>query len=122
MVDPIYLNIFVKIYNFNIFSRKIQKADQVFFVVSLWMLLCQCWKCRNLNKMRESLGMALHIECAVTVHKVHVRAFFSDTARAHSEISRSRIIFLAQMIQQQSAFIQCIHGRPNISQYLFDNV
>ena len=44
---------------------------------------------------------------------------FSDAARAHSEMSRSRIIFLAHMIQQQSAFIQCIHNRPNISQHLF---
>ena len=44
---------------------------------------------------------------------------FSDTARAHREMSRSRIIFLAHMIQQQSAFIQCIDDRPNISQHLF---
>ena len=62
--------------------------------------------------------MALHVERAATVHEVHVRAFFSDTARAHSEMSRSRIIFLAHMIQQQSACIQCIHDRPNISQHL----
>ena len=82
------------------------------------MFLCQCWKCRDLDKVWESLGMALHVERAATVHEVHVRAFFSDTARAHSEMSRSRIIFLAHMIQQQSACIQCIHDRPNISQHL----
>ena len=82
------------------------------------MFLCLCWKCRDLNKVWESLGMALHVERAATVHEVHVRAFFSDTARAHSEMSRSRIIFLAHMIQQQSACIQCIHDRPNISQLL----
>jgi len=66
--------------------------------------------------------MALHVERAATVHEVHVRAFFSDTARAHSEMSRSRIIFLAHMIQQQSACIQCIHDRPHISQHLFLNI
>ena len=83
------------------------------------MFLCQCWKCRDLDKVWESLGMALRVERAATVHEVHVHAFFSDTARAHSEMSRSRIIFLAHMIQQQGACIQCIHDRPNISQHLF---
>ena len=118
MVDPTYLNIFVKYIVLYFISRNIQKPDQVFCCFPLDVVVsvlevsrfeqdvrifgdgCACWACSN-----RAWGACTCV--------------FSDTARAHSEMSRSRITFLAHMIQQQSAFIQCIHDRPNISQHLF---
>ena len=118
MIDPIYLNICLSYIVLYFISRNIQNPDQVVFccfpldvVVSVLEVSrfeqdvrifgdgFACWACSN-----RAWGACTCV--------------FSDTARAHSEMSRSRIIFLAHMIQQQSAFIQCIHDRPNISQHL----
>ena len=104
-----------------VFSRNTQKPDTFFF---FWLFPFGCF-CVGVGGVEtwtrfENLWGWL---CMLSVQHPCMRCmyarFFSDTARAHSEMSRSRIIFLAHMIQQQSACMQCIHDRPKISQHLF---
>ena len=66
--------------------------------------------------------MALHVERAETVHEVHLRYHlrsFGHCAGPQCDAQyRSRMMFFLHMMPQHSAFIQCIHDRPNISLYI----
>ena len=76
MIDPIYLNICLSYIVLYFISRNIQNPDQVVFCCFPLDVVVSVLEVSRFEQDVRSLGMALHVERAATVHEVHVRAFF----------------------------------------------